>query len=90
MNNKVSNAFSRNELMRKIQVYGFSLLETALYLDAHPHDKKALEYYNKTKMTLDELTNTYQKEYGPLNLGGNNSAEWQWINGPWPWELEEN
>lgn len=90
MNNKMDHAFSRKDLMRNIQIHQFSILETALYLDTHPHDKQALAYYNKINGRLQELVNTYQKEYGPLSIGGNASAEWQWTDGPWPWEAEGN
>ena len=32
----------------------------------------------------------YEKNFGPLTVGGvdDNADSWTWIQGPWPWELE--
>lgn len=90
MRTNKQNAQSKNALMKQLQIYQFSILETALYLDTHPHDPQALAYYNKIKKAYEEALDTYQTEYGPLSIGGNMGKEWQWIDGPWPWETEAN
>lgn len=83
-------AYSRHTLMKKIQVYAFNLLETALYLDTHPDDQQAMAYYGKVKKAYDEHVAAYEAEYGPLSMGGNVGKGWQWVDGPWPWETEAN
>lgn len=76
----------QKRLMRQIQVFSFAVYEAALYLDGHPHDKRAIEYYNRYQRKLAELTEKYERHFGPLTIRGNNSSEWKWTNGAWPWE----
>ena len=44
----------RAELFRTIQIYDFVIHDTALYLDTHPTDQIALEYF-------DEIRDMYKK-----------------------------
>ena len=39
----------QRKLMRQIQVFSFAVYEAALYLDGHPCDKRAIEYYNEDR-----------------------------------------
>lgn len=78
----------RRKLMRQIQVISFAVYEAALYLDGHPKDKRAMEYYNKYNAKLAELTERYEKSFGPLTIHGNCAHEWKWVDAPWPWELD--
>ena len=77
----------RSKLFKQIQMYSFSVYEAALYLDGHPKDRRALEYYRQQKAILSELYAKYEKHYGPLTLCGNECEnEWKWTDSPWPWE----
>ena len=81
----------RKKLFKQIQVYSFAVYETALYLDGHPNDCRALEYYRKKKEILSELCAKYEKLYGPLTIRGNDcDDEWKWTAFPWPWELDSD
>ena len=83
--------YCANELLKDIQAEDFAVYEAALYLDAHPNTRCALEYYREHKAASLLLKEKYQELYGPLTLYGNGGAEsWQWVNGPWPWEKEAN
>lgn len=74
-------------LMRALQEADFALYETVLYLDGHPTNKKALEYYGKIRDEAKALRESYEKSYGPLTVYGNNDAnDWHHIDRPWPWE----
>lgn len=87
-NNSSSQGKSLLEILRAID---FALYETVLYLDAYPDSKEALAYYNSLIQDRDVVSGEYQKKYGPLTAFDNQSStEWQWINNPWPWELEAN
>lgn len=80
---------SREELLRKIQMLTFALIETNLYLDTHPMDQAALAYYHKHRDLLAECEEIYAENYGPLNPGQVTSKNrWTWIDDPWPWEME--
>lgn len=75
-----------------IQKLSFVLLEANLYLDGHPDNREALEYYNRTKEQLDAITAKYQQKYGMLtasNTGGGEINEWNWVTTSWPWQTEE-
>lgn len=85
---------SKAELMRRLQALAFAKTETELYLDCHPDNKMALEYYKKLLKELMSVTLEYEDKYGPVTAGGGTLETWDWIKGPWPWnpdfETEEN
>ena len=81
----------RSALLHKIQAEDFALYEVALYLDGHPHNKKALKFYHEHKRLAEMLKAEFQDKYGPLTIYENRSGEnWDWACGPWPWEKEAN
>ena len=80
----------RGKLMRRVQTCGFAIAEAALYLDSHPEDKAALEYYHKYRKLRDAAVNAYEENFGPMSQDANrNEDRWQWADGPWPWEKED-
>ena len=81
---------NKSELMKTLSQAEFAVIETALFLDSHPEDKKALSYYNSMIEERDKLRAQYVQLYGPLTIYDNNdNSNWAWIKGPWPWELED-
>lgn len=83
------NDNTQHELFRKIQIVSFLLDDASLYLDTHPEDMAALNYYHKYQALLDQLVYQYTDEYGPLTRSAVVSQNrWTWIDDPWPWELE--
>ncbi|MBR2722109.1 MAG: spore coat protein CotJB [Clostridia bacterium] len=74
-----------------LRALDFSIQETVLYLDAYPDCQEALAYYHKLVCERDALMSSYQEQCGPLSIYGNRSkTSWDWVNGPWPWEIEAN
>lgn len=84
----ISNAKSRQSLMREIQMYSFAVYDALLYLDAYPDSKQALEFYNKYKKAEKSAIAEYEARYGKIRLN-DEEGSWQWTNGPWPWQNEE-
>ena len=39
----------REKLMKQLQMYHFAAIDAGLFLDTHPNDKEALNYFNKVK-----------------------------------------
>jgi len=81
----------RLRMLREIQELEFAAIEMNLYLDTHPYDEAALNTYNNLAARLAEARRTYEAEYGPLvNYGyyPPGRLPWQWIEEPWPWEIE--
>lgn len=85
------NSYEKDKLLKKIQEEDFALYETVLYLDTHPCDMSALEFYSKRRESLEKLKTEYQQKFGPLTIYGNEDCRhWNWVNKPWPWEKEAN
>ena len=68
--------------MTELMKTSFVSFELRLYLDTHPNDTKALEYYRyyetKTMQLKEALRNSSERQ------GYNN-----WVFDPWPWEGQE-
>lgn len=78
-----------NMLVELMEV-SFVLLETALYLNTHPNDERALRLHNNTSGQYAQLKEMYQARYGPLTNQGMSRYPWSYINDPWPWDMEFN
>lgn len=69
------------ETLTEIDSLCFALIDLGLYLDVYPNDRDIINLYNNYLSRKTELTNNYEKKYGPLTL--NSSA----LNTyPWAWE----
>ena len=80
---------NKNELMRKIQETGFAIVDCNLFLDSHPDCSVALEFFAENQRLYKQYVAEFEKNYGPLTVcDADASRGWQWIQGPWPWELE--
>lgn len=79
----------RQELLRQIQTISFVLVEINLFLNTHPTDMAALNYYHENVALLDRLNYEYATQYGPLSANDVvSSNRWTWVDQPWPWEKE--
>ncbi len=79
---------TRAEMLRKIREYNFAIIELALYLDTHPEDQKALCLHREYAKCFKDLTDKYQKVYGPLTINFP-CNKWRWLEEPWPWERSD-
>ena len=78
---------TKSELMRKIQALAFAKTESELYLDCHPDNKEALEYYRKINDELNMYILEYSNKYGPIKASDAYGKNWTWVDKPWPWEV---
>ena len=75
------------QLLRWIMMLGFCHDDIILYLDTHPDDEKALSYANQCAALLKEAVNSYEAQYGALQVMPDQPLqEWNWVQTPWPWE----
>lgn len=78
----------KNRLLEEINVLDFVLVELVLFLDTHPENQEAMNYFDYYNQMKKEKMKEYGKLYGPLTLdqarGGTN--EFLWTIQPWPWE----
>lgn len=78
---------SCRELLRKIGMYDFVAMEAAMFLNTHPNDKVALDYFKTYCKKSKEAKEEYAARCGPIEIcqSGRNDT-WDWLDSPWPWE----
>ena len=84
--------YSREQLMDTINEVSFAVDDIKLYLDTHPDDKKALEFFKEKVMIRNEALKEYAAQYGPLTIDTAEdtcSRQWDWVMQPWPWNHVE-
>ena len=80
---------NKEQLLRDIGIVDFTLIELTLYLDTHPTDRSAMEYFNHYNRIKQQMVREFSQKYFPLNLDQVEcSNEWSWGAAPLPWEGE--
>ena len=80
---------NQKRLFCYINEISFAVYETLLFLDTHPFDQDALQYFRTCSALRNYALEEYAKAYGPLTIDTANDAQsrsWQWMAQPWPWE----
>lgn len=75
------------DLLAELMEASFLLIETALYLDTHPNDERALRLHNNGSQRYEQLQRIYEARYGPLKNTSMSRYPWAYINEPWPWDI---
>ncbi|MEE1279373.1 MAG: spore coat protein CotJB [Oscillospiraceae bacterium] len=79
----------RQKMLKRVQMFDFILDELNLYLDTHPTDQNALDYFAQYQYLKNDAANQYEARFGPLRAEDFvGSDKFTWIKGPWPWESE--
>lgn len=78
----------RNEFVNYINAVSFAIDDVKLYLDTHPCDRTALEYYDYYKNLRKIAIDQYTMEFGPMTADNVDvtCGSWTWVQTPWPWE----
>lgn len=78
----------KKDLLDWIDIVSFAADEARLFLDTHPNNAAALEYFDEFQKQRVQALKEYAKYYGPLTVDSenNSSDRWMWINNPWPWQ----
>ena len=77
--------------LTELQALGFAIQDLALYLDTHRDDRGALEAYHAYQTMYKECREKYMRQYGAMNhMHPDGSAEYRWLDDPWPWEFCKN
>lgn len=87
MNTQFAN--EQEKLLHDIGVLSFVVIELSLYLDTHPTDRNAMEYYNHYNRLANQARQEYSAKYTPLTLSCADAStcnDWQWALAPMPWE----
>lgn len=80
---------NKEQLLRDIGIVDFTVTDLTLYLDTHPMDRTAMEYFNHYNRIKQQMVREFSQKYFPLNLDqADCSQEWRWGAAPMPWEGE--
>ena len=83
------NNMNQKQLLNYIDAVSLALDDVTLFLDTHPRNRDALDYYNAFNEKRAQAVMEYTRSIGPLNrYNVNSNNEWQWNQGPWPWQGE--
>ena len=75
----------REEMLKNVQMHCFAAYDARLYLDTHPTDLTALDYFKKHTAMGEAAKKDYEAKFGPLtaqDVGGGGN----WEDEPWLWE----
>lgn len=77
----------KEQLFRDIGIVSFVLVELAEFLDTHPEDGKAMEFFNHYNRMKQQLMKEFSVKYYPLTQDYADSMQnWRWGDAPLPWE----
>ena len=77
----------RDQMLKDIGIVSFTVVELALYLDTHPHDRSAMEYFNHYNRIKSQMEREFSRNFFPLTLGhAESNKDWRWGEAPLPWE----
>lgn len=76
-----------HKMLHEIDVIDFTLVELTLYLDTHPYDRNAMEYFNHYSRIKKQMCHEFAQKYFPLTKDmAECDKEWKWGEAPLPWE----
>jgi spore coat protein JB len=76
-------------LLKQVYEASFAMDDVVLYLDTHPDDQEALNYFYCVLTLRQQAVQAYEEQCGPLTVEGvMDENYWSWLSDPWPWEGE--
>lgn len=83
----MNNRMEQRKLLNWISMVSFSMVDITEYLDTHPRDAEAIDYFNHLSKLRAQAMKDYASAYGPLILDVYHPEDsWCWALQPWPWE----
>ena len=77
----------KEQLLKDIGIVDFVLVELVQYLDTHPFDRNAMEYFNHYSRMKNQMEKEFSQKYFPLRKDlAESNKEWRWGMAPLPWE----
>lgn len=82
---------TRQEALMQVNSASFAVHEAVLFLDTHPNNTAAMEFYQKWNRKRRQVVADYERAYGPLTAHHvDDCDDWTWLQGPWPWEIDSS
>lgn len=77
----------KEQMLNDIGMLDFTLVELTLYLDTHPFDRRAMEYFNHYNKIKNQMEKEFSQKFFPLTKDyADSDKEWRWGMAPLPWE----
>lgn len=77
----------QQKALQDVRQAGFAMIDAGMFLDSHPTDETALQYFHTMHHKYDKAVEVYEKHFGPLKMKSAGTGKtWNWIDEPWPWE----
>ncbi|QOV20582.1 spore coat protein CotJB [Blautia liquoris] len=86
------NRMNQQQLLCTINELSFAIVDVSLYLDTHPDDQDALDYFHEKSVLRKKAVDRYTTMCGPLTIEAADdraSGNWDWVTQPWPWEVRK-
>ena len=78
---------AKQQLLFNIGIVDFTLVDLAEFLDTHPTDRRALEYFKHYGQIKKQLCREFSAKYYPLTMTEADCEKtWTWGEAPLPWE----
>ncbi len=78
---------NQRELFDWIAMLGFCSFDMLLYMDTHPNDQEALDYFNQCTELYNAAKKSYEERFGQVNAFSSGPlSAWNWNAEPMPWE----
>lgn len=77
----------KEQMLNDIGMLDFVLVELTLYLDTHPSDRRAMEYFNHYNRMKNQMEKEFSQKFFPLTKDyADSNKDWRWGMAPLPWE----
>ena len=75
------------QLLMNIGIVDFTMTDLGLYLDTHPNDRRAIEYFKHYAQVKKQLCREFSKKFYPLTMEeAEGDNRYTWAYAPLPWE----
>ena len=74
-----------DDLLMQIMMLDFAVQDSALFIDTHPCDKEAMNYFNEAATRLKAAKKEYQKQGHALVYREVGAYQNDYLSAPWPW-----
>ncbi len=88
MNGMNRERMGQKQLLEWVMMLTVCAVDMNLYLDTHPQDQEAMDYYNQCVELLKSAKRTYEASYGSFTAaaGVPYESSFTWVETPMPWE----
>ena len=73
------NMTLKESLLNQLNEASFAMDEAVLFLDTHPNNAAAMQYYREAVNMRNHAMEAYERQFGPLTAGRVMGNCWDWV-----------